>query len=184
MYTLREIDLPEDGRAVLERFAAAGRTPARGVWERLKAAAALDRKFVADRAARARAALERGVCGEVRVSHETPPALSEHEHGVFAFVPAGPAATLLLDISSVSDDPRWPLYEGGGLLRSEWRWLRFDGLDGCWCFDAAGAPIAPLSLPFFHDTALERRLTEEMDWPGDDAIVPLSMAEVEALARA
>jgi hypothetical protein len=67
-------------------------------------------------------------------------------------------------------------------MRAHWRWLRLRGLEGSWGFSAEGAPVTPRTLPYFHDTALERRLTEEMDWPGDDALLPLPFDEIARLA--
>jgi len=91
--------------------------------------------------------------------------------------------TLLLDVCSVAEDARWALHQAGQLLRQRWRWLRFKGLEGPWCFVAEGAPVTPRDLGEFHGTALEHRLTEETTWLGDDALLPLSMAEIERLAR-
>jgi len=127
--------------------------------------------------------LSRGLCEEVEVRNDAPPALAEHEHGIFLFVAADAGRTLLLEISSVSDEVRWPLHRAGQLLRRRWRWLRFRDLEGPWCFSAEGAAVSPPSLGDFHGTALEQRLTEEMDWPGDDALLPLPLAEIERLAR-
>jgi hypothetical protein len=109
--------------------------------------------------------------------------MAQHEHGLFFFVHAGAYATLLLDVSSVSDDVRWGLYRENQLLRQRWHWYRFAGLDGPWCFAADGPPIMPHFIGDFHGTALERRLTEEMDWPGDDALVPLPLEQIVQLAR-
>jgi hypothetical protein len=183
MLSVREIPLPDDARRVLEGLIAAAPAPAAGFWSRLKSAAALDRKFHAERAAQARVALALGRCEEVEVRHDTAPALSEHEHGIFLFVPVDAGTTLLLDVCSVADDARWALHQAGQLLRQHWRWLRFTGLDGPWCFVAKGAPVTPRDLGEFHGTALEHRLTEETTWLGDDALLPLSMAEIERLAR-
>jgi hypothetical protein len=183
MLTVRDIPLPDDARRLLDEFMAAAPERAAGFWERLKSAAApSERKFLAERAAAARAALTRGTCAEARVRHDTPPALSEHEHGIFVFVPAGEHETLLLEILSIADDPRWRLHRSGALMRAEWRWLRIAGIAGASCFFADGAPVLPRTLPFFHGTALERRLTEEMDWPSDDALLPLSLDEIARLA--
>lgn len=184
LLSVSQIPLSPDARRALQDLVAASPEHAQGFWQRVKAAATpFNRKFLMERAAAARSALSRGVCDEVRIRHDTPPALAEHEHGLFLFVPAGAEATLLLDVSSVSDDARWSMHREGCLLRSEWHWLRIAGLEGTWCFASEGTSIAPRHLGEFHGTALEHRLTEEMDWPGDDGVVPFSMAEVERLAR-
>ena len=183
MLTVRNIPLPQDARNALDAMIAASQPAPAGLWSRIKAAAALDRKFLAERAAQARNALLRGTCTEVEVDHDTPPALAEHEHGLFLFVPARPDATLLLDVSSVSDDSRWTMHQAGQFLRQRWRWLRIEGLEGPQCFRATGAAVAPRRLGEFHGTALEHRLTEETDWLGDDALLPLSLAEIERLMR-
>ena len=183
MLIVRDIPLPQDARSALDAIIAAGKPAPAGLWSRIKAAAALDRKFLAERAERAQAALARGTCREVEVRHDALPALSEHEHGIFLFVPAGADTTLLLDVSSVSDEPRWAMHRAGQFMRQRWRWLRIEGLDGPQCFLATGTPIMPRNLGEFHGTALERHLTEESDWPGDDALLPLSLAEIERLMR-
>jgi hypothetical protein len=181
MLSVRDIPLPEEARLRLESLVAAG-APARGLWQRLAGAA--DRKFRERRAEAARAALASGTCQAVHVRHDAPPAVSEHEHGLFVFVPAASEATLLLDVSSVSEDPRWDLHRAGGLMRAEWRWLRLIELDGPSDFAVDGPAVTPIALPFFHGTALERRLTEEMEWPGDDALLPLALDEIARLAAA
>ena len=93
MLTVRNIPLPQDARNALDAMIAASQPAPAGLWSRIKAAAALDRKFLAERAAQARNALLRGTCTEVEVDHDTPPGLAEHEHGLFLFVPARPDAT-------------------------------------------------------------------------------------------
>lgn len=183
MLTVRDIPLPPDARVALDAMIAASPAAPAGLWSRLKAAAALDRKFIAERAAQARIALSRGTCTEVEAEHDTPPALAEHEHGLLLFVPARADATLMLDVSSVSDDPRWTMHRAGHLMRQRWRWLRIAGLDGPQCFRATGAAMTPRRLGDFHGTALERRLTEETDWLGDDALLPLPLADIERLLR-
>lgn len=184
MFSVREIPLPQESLRVLEDLVAASPEHPASLWQRVKAAATLfDRKFLMDRAAEARAALSRGVCDEVRVRHDAPPVIAEHEHGLFLFVAVDAGHTLLLDVSSVSDDARWTAHRAGNLLCAQWRWLRFKDLDGTWCFAAEGNPVAPRNLGDFHGTALERRLTEEMDWPGDAAVLPLPLAEIERLAH-
>jgi hypothetical protein len=183
MLSVRDVPLPEEARRALDGVVAAAPAQGSGLWARLKSAAALDRKFLAARAEAARAVLARGTCQTVAVSNDAAPALSAHEHGIFLFVPVSAGETLLLDVSSVSEDPRWALHGAGGLLRQRWRWLRFPGLEGPWCFAAEGAPVTPRDLGEFHGTALERRLTEEVDWPGDDAVIPLGLAEIERLVR-
>ena len=54
--------------------------------------------------------------------------------------------TLVLDVSSVSEDVRWNLYRENQLLRQRWHWYRFVGLDGPWCFAADGPPIIEAAL--------------------------------------
>ena len=183
MLAVRVVPLPQDAQRVLEGFVAPAPAPSAGLWSRLKAAATLDRKSLAERAAKARAVLGRRACEDVDIWHDSPPALAQHEHGIFLFVHAGAGATLLLDVSSVSEDVRWDLYQENQLLRQHWHWYRFPGLDGPWCFTADGPPLMPMFLGDFHGTALERRLTEEMDWPGDDALLPLPLEEIARLAR-
>jgi hypothetical protein len=181
--SVRDVPLPAEALRRLEGLVAASPAQGAGLWARLKSAAALDRKFLAARAEAARAVLARGRCEAVEITHETPPALSEHEHGIFLFVPMSTNETLLLDVSSVSEDARWDLHGAGGLLRARWRWLRFQGLDGPWCFAAEGAAVTPRDLGEFHGTALDQRLTQDMGWPGDDAVIPLGLTEIERLAR-
>lgn len=182
MLSVRRSPLTDEARRLLEDFVAASPASGGGFWSRLKAAAQLDRKFLAERTERARAALARGTCEIVEVRHDTPPALAEHEHGIFLFVPVNRNETLLLDVSSVSEDARWGLHEAGQLMRQRWRWVRLADLEGPWCFAAEGAAVTARRLGDFHGTALEARLTEEMDWPGDDALLPLALEVIERLA--
>jgi hypothetical protein len=182
LLAVRVVPLPQDAQRVLDGLVAPPTAPSAGLWSRLKSAA-LDRKFHADRAAKARAVLGRRACEDVEIWHDSPPAMAQHEHGLFFFVHAGAGATLLLDVSSVSEDVRWTLYQENRLLRQRWHWYRFVGLDGPWCFTADGPPMMPVYLGDFHGTALERRLTEEMDWPGDDALVPLPLEQIVQLSR-
>ena len=181
MLSIREVPLSPETLQVLEDLVHASPEHASGLWQRLKSA--FEGKYLSERAAEARAALARGTCEEVEVRHETPPVVAEHEHGVCLFVAAGPKQTLLLDVSSVADDARWNMYKSGTLMRECWHWTRFTNLEGAWAFAAHGAPVQPRNLGELHGTALERRLTEEMDWPGDDAVIPLSLAEIERLAH-
>lgn len=182
MLAVRVVPLPQDAERVLEGFVAPAPAPSGGLWSRLRSAA-FDRKFAADRAAKARAVLGRRACEDVELWHDSPPALATHEHGLFLFSHAGAYATLLLDISSVSDDVRWALYQENRLFLQRWHWYRFPGLGGPWCFTADGPPVMPLYLGDFHGTALETRLTEDMDWPGDDALLPMQFEEIIRLAR-
>lgn len=182
MLAVRVVPLPQDAERVLQGFVAPAPAPQAGLWSRLKSAT-LDRKFTADRAAKARAVLGRRACEDVEIWHDTPPALATHEHGIFLFVHAGAGAALLLDVSSVSEDPRWALYQENRLFCQRWHWYRFPAFDGPWCFSAEGPPVMPHYLGDFHGTALETRLTEEMDWPGDDALLPLPLEEIARLAR-
>ncbi len=182
MLAVRVVPLPQDAEKVLEDIITPPASSA-GLWSRLKAAATVDRKLLAERAAKARAVIGRRACEDVEICHDMPLALAEHEHGIHLFVHAGAGVTLLLDVSSVSDDVRWPLYQQNRLLRHRWHWYRFPGLDGPWCFSAEGPPVTPLYLGDFHGTDLEYRLTEEMDWPGDDALLPMPIEEIARLPR-
>lgn len=182
MLAVRVVPLPQDAERVLEGIVTPAAPPSGGLWSRLRSAA-FDRKLLAERAAKARAVLGRRACEDVEIWHETPPALATHEHGLFLFAHAGAYATLLLDVSSVSDDVRWALYQDNRLFFQRWHWYRFPGLAGPWCFSADGPPAMPLYLGDFHGTALETRLTEDMDWPGDDALLPMSLEEIIRLAR-
>lgn len=182
MLAVRVVPLPQDAERLLEGFVAPPAAPSGGLWSRLKSPK-LDRRTIADRAQKARAVLGRRACEDVEIWHDSPPALAQHEHGIYLFVHAGAYATLLLDVSSVSDDVRWAMYQENRLFRQRWHWYRFPGLDGPWCFTADGPPVMPMFLGEFDGTALETRLTEEMDWPGDDALLPLQLEEIVRLAR-
>jgi hypothetical protein len=182
MIFVRETPLSQEALSALKGVTASAR---RGrLWSRLAAAAPHSgRKDRSDRAALADAVRARGVCEEVEVWHDAPPAVAEHKQGIYLFVPMHARATLLLDVSSVSGDPRWALYRANRLLVAHWRWLRFPGLDGPWCFLAEGMEVAPVRLGEFHGTELELCLTEDMAWPGDDALLPFSFDEIERFAR-
>ena len=134
-------------------------------------------------AAAASTVLANGRCTSVELHHETPPGVMAHEHGVLVFSPIDAGSTHLQEISSVGDDPRWTLYEAGGLMRREWRWIRIPQV-GTFEFTASGAEVVPVDLGEFHGTQLEVLLTEGDDgWPGDDAIVGIGFDEIARLAR-
>ncbi len=143
----------------------------------------LSEKDRAERAARANAVLQLGRCEEVEVWHDALPAIAEHAGGIFLFVPMHARATLLLDIRPTSDDPRWALHQAGALLTTHWRWLRFPGLRGPWCFFNEGHDIVPIKLGSFHGTELELYMTEDIPSPGDDTLLPISFEDIERLAR-
>ncbi len=181
MLSVTRIDLPPDARAVLETYVAAA-LPAGG-WGRLTSRLFPgQRRVLEQRAAKAAAVLAVGACDEVRLLHGVLPVTTTHEHGLLILAPVADHATLMLDIASVADDPRWELHRAGRLMRTSWRWLRFSDLDGPFGFEADGEPIEPRVLPDFHGTALESRLTGGAGWPGDDVILQLGMPEIIRLA--
>jgi hypothetical protein len=137
----------------------------------------------AERAALADAVLRRGVCEEVEVWHDALPAIAEHAGGLYVFVQMHARATLLLDLRPIAEDPRWALHQAGAFLTTHWRWLRFPGLRGPWCFLAEGHDVLPVKLGSFHGTELEIYMTEDIPRPGDDTLLPISFDEIERLAR-
>lgn len=112
----------------------------------------------------------------------------EHEHGVMHLSPAEPGRTLLLDLSSVSDDPRhdaW--YAKRRIDRDTWRWTT--AADGALLlsFAAEGAPVAPNSLAGAlgrEDPDLAATIFEAIGSPGDGEVIPRDFAEVNADLRA
>jgi hypothetical protein len=182
MIFVRETPLSQEALSALKGVTAAGRGGR--LWSRLVAAPRpAGRTDLTGRADLAQAVLARGTCEEVEVWHDAPPALAEHEHGIYLFVPMHAKATLLLDISSTTEDPRWALHREKKLLVTHWRWVRFPGIQGPWCFHADGHEITPIRLGAFHGTELELVLTQDMAWPGDDALLPLSFNDIERYAR-
>lgn len=134
-------------------------------------------------AAAAEALLRDGTCPAVTVHHDQRPLTLRHEHGAVVVTPLEGDRVHLLDISSVSDDPRWELYRSGELWRREWTWLRLGDL-GFRDFRASGATITPVDLGDLHGTALEERLVDgDEGWPGDDAVLDLSGSAVVELAH-
>lgn len=180
MLLVQSIPLSADATTLLESHVAAANQPATG-WRWVKAAVmASERRILESRAAGAAAALKANTCIEVRVEHDVPPATVEHEHGLLVLIPVAADQTLMLDVSSVSDDPRWQLHSAAKLFRKNWQWLRIPGMDSVTDFRADGPVIQPIKLPELHGTSLEQTLTEGMGWPGDDAMLPFG---IEALTR-
>jgi hypothetical protein len=182
MIFLREVPLSQEALRALKGVIGAAKG---GLWSRLGAAAPppTGQKDRADRAAHAHAVLARGACEEVEVWHDALPAIAEHAGGIFVFVPMHARATLLLDVRPSTEDPRWALHQAKALLTTHWRWLRFPGLRGPWCFLAEGHDIVPVKLGSFHGTELELYMTEDIPFPGDDTLLPLSFDQIERLAR-
>lgn len=183
MLHVNSIALSADARALLEAHVAAVNQPVTG-WRWVKAAVmATERRTLENRATGAAAALKAGTCTEVRAEHDTPPAVVEHEHGLLVLIPVTADQTLMLDISSVSEDPRWKLHSAGKLFHKTWQWLRIPGMDSVTGFRVDGPAIQPVNLPELHGTSLEQTLTEGMGWPGDDAIIPYGLDELTRLAK-
>ncbi len=183
MLLVNSTALSEEARALLEAHVAAANQPVTG-WRWVKAAVmASERRVLEQRAASATKALTAGTCTEVQVDHDQPPAIVEHEHGLLVLIPVDADKALMLDISSVSEDPRWQLHRAGNLFRKSWRWLRIPGMDSVTGFRVDGPAIQPVSLPELHGSSLEQTLTEGMGWPGDDAIIPFGLDELTRLAK-
>lgn len=183
MYTTSEIDLPDDARAMLATYEAAARTSQSLFGRIIGLLPRPGRAFIAARAHAARAVIDRGRCIEVRVRHDQPPLCMSHEHGIILLIAIDDSRSLLLDVSSVSDDPRWDLRQAGKLMCSDWRWLRFGDNLGSSCFVADGPAVEALDLGELHDTKLEERLLADDGWPGDDAVVDLSRQVAIELAK-
>lgn len=184
MIFVREIPLSQNALRALKGVIGAAKGG--GLLSRLSHSgrpAAQNEKDRAGRAALAEAVLRRGVCEEVEVWHDALPALAEHAGGIHLFVQMHARATLLLDVRPTADDPRWALHQAGALLTTHWRWLRFPGLRGPWCFLAEGHDIAPIKLGSIHGTELELYMNEDLPRPGDDMLLPLSLDEIERMAR-
>ncbi len=171
------VDLPDDCAQLLHRYVAAAEGEGRRRLLRRPG------RFVTERATIARRVLDEGTCVSVHLEHAEPPAIAFHEHGLLVITPLGDDDVQLFDISSVDGDPRWALHEAGGLLRRDWRWIRLGDL-GPYGFTAGGEPVVPIDLGELDGTALETYLTERDEgWPGDDATLPETFADIVAMAR-
>ena len=183
MYTTSEIDLPDDARAMLATYEAAARSNPSVLGRMIGLLPRPGRAFIAARASAARAVIDRGRCIEVRVRHDQPPLCMSHEHGVILLIAIDDNRSLLLDVSSVGDDPRWNLQQAGKLMCRDWRWLRLGDNLGSSCFVADGPAVEALDLGELHGTKLEEHLLADDDWPGDDAVVSLSRQVAIELAK-
>ncbi len=135
------------------------------------------------RAAQADEILEAGTCEQITVHHEQPPVTATHEHGLIVLIPRADGTAHLLDISSVSDDPRWQLHSSGALWTREWKWIRAGDL-GPFRFAAAGDPLMPAASTDLHGTRLETHLSERDDgWPGDDTRLDITYLDAIAWLR-
>lgn len=183
MLTVSEIDLPDDASALLASYEAAAQSSP-GVFGGLMALLPLPgRAFTATRGKLAREALDLGRCVEVRVRHDGPPVIMSHEHGVIVLIAIDGNRTLMLDVSSVGDDPRWDLHQAGKLMRRDWRWLRLGETLGASCFKADGPAVTALDHGELHGTKLEQHLLAGEGWLGDDAVVGLSLEDALRLAH-
>jgi hypothetical protein len=112
----------------------------------------------------------------------------EHEHGVILVCPADERRTLYLDLSSVSDDPRWEdWYRGGRLHTTRWTW--FATPDGALQagFAAEGEALPPNSFEAAagsYDPEVGGDLFEWLGSPGDGDLVRKPFAKVDAWLRA
>lgn len=177
MLTMVTIDLPDDCVELLREYVdAAGGDGKRRLLRR-------PGRFVTERATAARRVLDQGTGVAVHLVHDDPPAAVGHEHGLLVVAPIDGQSAQLFDISSVDGDPRWDLHQAGELFRREWRWIRLGEL-GPHGFAATGAPVRPIDLGELHGTALETYLTERDEgWPGDDATLDRSLADICAMAQ-
>lgn len=112
----------------------------------------------------------------------------EHEHGVMHISPAAPGRTLFLDLSSVSDDPRYDAWFANRRIdRDTWRWTT--AADGAvlLSFAAESAPIAPNSFAGAlgrENSDLAGTIFEALGSPGDGDVIPRDFAEIDADLRA
>lgn len=177
------ISIPPELHRFLEKLVAEG-VPRGGLRGFLDRVLPVEQRIRADRASAASAALACGTVEAVVLEHLEPPILAHHEHGVLVFVSSSDDTTLMFDATNVEPDPRWTHHEAGTLLRKHWRWFRVAGLEDQVLFTTEGEPVASRATFDFHDTALEHELTEKRDWPGDEVLLPFSLAEIEHLGRA
>jgi hypothetical protein len=168
MVQVDKVPMPPAVRALLaEEHECESRRSRRGFGRRSRTDATVRVEQIA-------AALDSDVCEEVRVDHDSTTVLLTHEHGLVVLTPHA-EHTLMLDISSVGDDPRWDLYVDGRLMQRSWRWIRVATL-GPFAFSVSGDSFTPDNRGDLHGTRLEEYLTEGPNgWPGDDAVVAMPL---------
>ncbi len=137
-------------------------------------------EYLQMQAKEARQVLDRGVLAHRTLLFGDKQIWIEHEHGVIVLVPADDRRTLYLDLSSVADDPRYPMYENKSIFRREWTWVQVPDFRaaGERKFKVGGASFEPKLLG--HDDQLHAEIFEHFGSPGDGSIVDFRWNEVEA----